>query len=250
MIIFCDFDRTFYFEHDIEKTNANLMAVKGWKAAGNQFSIVTGRSFGSLKHQCPELVELCDYLILDGGSLIYGSKFELRDVFSFSDDVLCEIEKASKAIPFAFMTLYYTPDYEGFEKKSKNVTKIRLWFRELSEAERALRLMEGLPLFSFICRKSGTSWHVELNGFTCFVELIPKDSGKAKAVEITTKGDNLPLDKVIVVGDSKNDFDMIKDFGGYMIAGSDLEKLGADFKSVPSLAYLIDKKLGYFHSKS
>lgn len=104
-------------------------------------------------------------------------------------------------------------------------------------------MFERLPLFAFICRSSGNSRHQELDGFTCFVELIPKDSGKAKAIEVLALKEGLTLKEIIVVGDSGNDYDAIKRYDGYMIAGSDLARDGSPFKVVESLAGLIDNML-------
>ena len=243
MIIFCDFDRTFYFERDTARTEANLVAVQKWKSAGNQFCIATGRSWGSFNHQYHKLAQLCDYMILDGGSLIYNSEGMIYNIFAFSSEVLDEIEETTSKVSCVFRTLYFTPDYEGFEPQAENVTKIRLWFKEFAEAKVGLKMFERLPLFAFICRSSGNSRHQELDGFTCFVELIPKDSGKAKAIEVLALKEGLTLKEIIVVGDSGNDYDAIKRYDGYMIAGSDLARDGSPFKVVESLAGLIDNML-------
>ena len=70
MILFSDFDNTLFFRDDEQKTQKNIKSIKEWRSADNQFCITTGRSYRSITEHFPEIAEICDYYIVDSGSII------------------------------------------------------------------------------------------------------------------------------------------------------------------------------------
>ena len=71
-----DFDGTLNYGDTIMEED--LEAIKAWKEAGNEFVIVTGRSYESLKKQLDRYDLPVDYVVSNNGGMIYdGSGKEL-----------------------------------------------------------------------------------------------------------------------------------------------------------------------------
>ena len=237
MILFSDFDDTLFFREEPSKSEQNLSAIREWRAAGNQFCITTGRSYLSLTTEFPALKELCDFYILDSGSIIYDKNGKLLHTYHFPAQLVEKIVDSSKTLPEASVACYYTAGSEGFSYETKNITKLRFWFKNPDILDQFLEEMSAFPALAF---KSITiSRHKELEGCKGFIELIPLDSGKSQAIKFLAKHENLPLDDIVTVGNGLNDYGMIKDFSGYMIFGSELSEVYPSLQTTPSLATLI-----------
>ena len=240
MILFSDFDKTFYLKDDEEKTRANFEAVKKWRAAGHQFCITTGRSYSSVSRRLPKIKEICDYYIVDSGSIVLSDSGEILHTFYFDQEVVDGIVKLSKSFPEEPVPIYYTPDYEGMVHKRKDVTKLRLWFKDLGLLEEAAKQTESaFPVSAFPQPAS----HKELVGYRGFIEIIPKKYGKSNAIKVLQKDKKLPVKDVITVGDGLNDYNMVRGFDGYAITGSVLSGLDKNLDVAVSVASLINKLL-------
>lgn len=238
MILFSDFDDTLYFRDEPEKTAQNLAAIKKWKATGNQFCITTGRSYKSITTNMPEIGALCDFYILDSGSIILNSKAEFMHAFCFPPKLVADIVNFSKTLPEIPIAVYYTPSSEGYQHTIENVTKLRLWFADTDLFGPVLEKLSNLPVAAFECQT--ISNHKELAGYNGFIEIIPENSGKSNAISFLSQAEGFRPKNIITLGDGLNDYGMIKDFNGYMIEGSPLSKqYGGSFKSIPSLAVLV-----------
>ena len=119
MILFSDFDGTLYFKKDIEKTCTNFDAIQKWRA---KFCITTGRSYKSVSNEFPRIREICDYYIVDSGSIILSKSGDILKAFYFEPKVVSEIIGFSRSLPVRAIPFYYTPDSENTKHKVKNIT--------------------------------------------------------------------------------------------------------------------------------
>lgn len=243
MILFSDFDHTFYIDNDIQATHRNILALRDWKKAGHQFAFATGRNYTSLKNIVgPAFMPACDFLILDGGSIVVTRENKLLRVFSFSPEVVQQIEQAVATMNPAPVIVYHNPSSVVFVSTTQ-VTKIHLWFKDASELEQATKDLAGIPLFIFRSVNPKPSSRPELEGRHAFLELIPENSGKNKGIEALASMYNIPPENIVTIGDGENDRAMIENYNGYMISNSKLAATGADFKKVDSFADLISSLL-------
>ena len=240
MIIFSDFDGTLFFRFDEEKTRQNLEALKKWKAAGNKFCITTGRSYRSVMRQMPEIAELCDYYIVDSGSIVLDSNGKVLTGFYFEPDTIAKIEQYAETLPEKPVVFYYSPDYEGIEPMKDNVTKLRLWFRDAELRDttaRQITEMFGAPAFV----QEAASTYKVITDQTGFTETIPGSSGKSNAIRFLADLDHIEPSEIITVGDGLNDRGMIEDYSGFVIEGSDLAAAAPELRTTSSIATLVDK---------
>ncbi len=242
MIIFADFDGTTYPHDDDLTVRANLEAIKNWRAAGNQFCITTGRSIRSLTRQLPEVLELCDYFIMDSGSIILDRAGNTLKVFSFDPEIVTAVTDYSNTLPELPAVVYYTDTLEGVEMKTSGVTKLRYWFKDISLlTPTAKELRNRFPVLAFemIAPAPAGEWE----GRNGFIEIIPYELGKSNAIKHLQKLISIPLQDIITVGDGLNDYDMVRDFNGYTIESSDLANYDQTMKTAPSVAEMINQIL-------
>lgn len=240
MILFSDFDNTLSFMNEEWKTRKNLEAIKKWRSAGNQFCITTGRSYRSVTEQLPEIKELCDYYIVDSGSIILSKNNELIKAFYFEPAVVTGIINYSKNFSEVPVAYYYVPGSEDADYKTENVTKLRLWFKDtnlLNQAAEEIR--KNFPVFAFTLA-IGMPTHPALIGKNGFVEIIPIGFGKSNAIKQLIQEETISPEEVITVGDGFNDFEMIRDFDGYVIANSELARTYKELKATSSISSLVE----------
>jgi len=245
MILFSDFDKTLFFRDNDEQTMANIKAIEKWRDAGNLFCITTGRSFRSVTEQMPQIKHLCDYYIVDSGSIVLSHNEEMMDAFFFDQKTVDDITNFSKYLPEIPILVYYTPDSEGLEYKTNRITKLRLWFKDVSLLHDVnSKIVDKFNVFSVYnndlrIRPSCS----ELDGYHGFVEIIPLNSGKSNAIKALAKKAGVSPQDIITIGDGLNDLGMVKDFGGYAINNSELSNAEAEINTISSLESLIDSKL-------
>ena len=241
MILFSDFDGTFYFHDDESKTNANLEAVRKWRAAGNQFCITTGRSHRSVTEQLPEIKEISDYYIVDSGSIILSETGENIQTFCFNPAIVEKIVEFSKGFSEVPAVFYYTSDSEGAEYKTENLTKLRFWFEDTSLLPSVVKqVMETFPVAAFK-QEVGMPSHVALAGRKGFVEIIPIEFGKSNAIKFLQQEKGISSGNIVTVGDGLNDYEMVRDFGGFAIEGSGLAYIHGELKTTNSISALVEK---------
>jgi isopentenyldiphosphate isomerase len=170
--------------------------------------------------------ELCDYFIVDSGSIILSKTGEPLKVFYFDPVVVAGIVDFSKSIsgevPAAY---YYTLGAEDADYRTENVTKLRLWFTDVSLlAPVAAEIREKFPVYAFIL-EAGMPTHQALAGRNGFVEIIPIGLGKSNAIKHLLQEASIPAKDVITIGDGLNDLEMVRDFDGFAIDGSELAKV-------------------------
>lgn len=240
MIIFADFDGTTYPHDNALAVQENLAAIKSWREYGNQFCITTGRSIRSLERQLPEIKELCDYFIMDSGSIILDHTGNTLKVFSFEPEVVNGITEFAKTLPELPAVVYYTDASEGIDVKTAGVTKLRYWFRDINLLlSVASELKNRFPVHAFdmIAPAPAGDWE----GRNGFIEIIPRELGKSNAIKHLQQITNIPTQDVITIGDGLNDYDMVRDFGGYAIAGSALAEYDQTMKTAFSVADMISQ---------
>ena len=240
MILFSDFDKTLYFRDDDEKTKRNFDAIKKWKEKGNQFCIVTGRSYKSITEHSPETKNLCDYFIVDSGSIITSKTGEILKAFFFDDRIVKGIIELSRTLPEIPIAYYYSPNSEGVDMEPENTTKLRLWFKDINLLENVVRrIRNSFPVFAFRSDPVVQS-HNDLIGCNAFVEIIPIELGKGNAIRILLDQLNISPSDAITVGDGLNDYGMVQNFDGYAIENSELATKFKSLRVTSSISSLIN----------
>lgn len=96
--------------------------------------------------------------------------------------------------PGRWIPFCYTPDGEGIPLKTENVTKLRLFFKNVELLDGVTELLEGnYPVSALTCE--AVSSHEELAGQNGFVEIIPREFGKSRAIDVLRRRKKYPAQR-------------------------------------------------------
>ncbi len=189
----------------------------------------------------PEIANLCDYYILNNGSVVLDGNGSLLTSFPFEPEIIPKLEQYADTLAEKPVLFYFTPNYEGFEPTRDNTTMVRFWFKDASLcASVAKRITElfGTPAF---VQPNAASDRKELAGRTGFVEIISSNSDKSAAIHSLEELGRISRSDIITVGDGLNDRLMVADYDGFAIEGSELSAAVPELKTVSSIVAIVDE---------
>ena len=230
-ILVSDFDGTFYLNN--EDINKNIEKVKEFRNAGNIFMIATGRSYDEFKEALSKHPLSYDYLIINNGATI----LDKNNNFINNCIIKNWVKKTLlKDLDFSNITNIYgcTILNSKVDVKGRRLTKIHIEYNTLDEAKT-------------ICNYINKKYKLFLKSYviitTKSVEIISSKCNKAKSVEKIAKAKKIDNKNIYAIGDSYNDFDMIKKFNGYTMENGKDELKQISLSIFPSVSQLIDKLL-------
>jgi len=202
-ILVSDFDLTL-FDNNYDK---NIEVIKKFVEDGNIFIIATGRSLFDLKKDIKSYNLPCSYYICKDASAIYDKDENL--IFR------CDIDNntAKNIINY----LYDTNNFEdilidntlGHTKEIDNVNAIIAKPIDFVIAEKVLKDLKDN--FKNIDGYISRHW-INLNNIKC---------NKAFGIDYLVKLNNYNVDNIYTIGDTINDYQMIKDYKGYAMECAD-----------------------------
>ena len=228
--------------------DAKREAIADWRAAGNVFSIVSGRSSYSLSlAQDVDRVGF-DYFIAYNGGMILNEKGEI--LFERS----CNTLSAKRLLHDLFYKWDFTyahvfVDRHFVVKRDKaDLKEGDIWFEELEDFPffyqfSIMQKPEKKTRWAVrkIRRKYGRHVTPLQNG--CCIDIVPRGINKAQGLRTLASMLNVDCCDIIAVGDNVNDMAMIKAFRSYaMENGVDKLKRKAD-EITPSITKLIRREL-------
>ena len=226
-----DFDGTLY--RNLKIPDDELWAIRNWRAAGNKFGIVTGRSFVMLERHLEEFKLEVDFAICCNGAIIHDKAGKVIFETEVPRKVLLELMNepcANKSLHFAFEAadeVFYCRTNEQswmfreYDKWSFALTKINdEQVATLPKKINQLALDFTTPedtaqAAEIINRKYGAEIYAQKN--THSLDIVAAGINKAQGVESLLRVMNWQGARVFVIGDESNDLPMIRHFGGYTV---------------------------------
>ena len=236
-----DFDRTLYIDGCISPEN--LEAIREWQEAGNLFIIATGRNETSIRGFLEKYSLKPDALILNNGALILDGTGEELFCRTIDDAAAKEVlrflhglgEEGSgvsmrrakvNVLSGSGITTQKPCKEQVFIDQIDGLKEIlqihrrrqdKVWIREL-----CARLNARFPLISAYANV----W----NG-----DIVAKGVNKSAAVDLVSRHWG-GFDEIRVIGDSANDIQMIRDYGGAALRRADPEVRAAAAMIVEDVA--------------
>ena len=228
----------------------NLSAIRAYMAAGGKFSLVTGRSFSSTQDICRanglSVVAGCfqgaDIVDLRTGKHLFTDGIDYKLAAEVVKDLLPEnvpVVAWSGDTLYYREDSYYTEQYLGYEKVSLirtddvagAVLKDKKPVSKVCAVTEEERKEEFLRKYS---AKYGNRLCVN-SGAKRLVEIIKPELNKGFAVRFIANYLGVPLYKVMAVGDSLNDLELMNDewFGVAVGDGDETLKKKAKEVTVP-----------------
>lgn len=230
-ILVSDFDGTFYLKNvDI---NDNIKNVENFRSNGNLFIIATGRSYDEFKEALEVHPLSYDYLIINNGATILNEKHEFINNCIIKNWAK---NRLFKDLDFSIITNIYGCNIlkSKIDVKNKRLTKIHIEYQTLEQAK---------SVKDFINKKYKFTLKSYVIPTTKSVEIISSKCNKAKSVKKLAKSNKINKNNIYAIGDSYNDYDMIKSFNGYAMENAKPEIKEISIEVLPSVSSLIGKLL-------
>ena len=195
-ILFSDFDNTIYFKDDMDKTFNNINAINKFIESGNIFTIVTGRNYNDIKKEIDRYNIPYSYLICCDGAIIFDCNDNCLDVTvlenNIIDDIIDKLNIDSSKIIFD----------NGYHFTDSRIGAVRVVLNKDDCIDKNLCILNNDDIWTYMSTK-----HININS---------KCNDKKFAVYKLIKLLGI-VDSIHVIGDSVNDYCMLKEFNGVTV---------------------------------
>lgn len=253
-ILFSDFDFTLLEHGSPEVFADNLKAIKKWRDMGNIFVVATGRGEESLRSVFTDFEKYCDFCVLCDGGIVKDNNGKLVYADRFGADLAKRLTAALSSIDFAedYAIICFS-DKKEFPVIEAGTCKIRFWFDSLEDCLKVQKLLdesfkddiEYIPYYDVVFNDDHRLPWVS-SSMRYIIEA--SRAGTDKSTGIQKLLDALSIhnrERIVTIGDGKNDLSMIKAFDGYVVKNGDqsvVEQIVPGHR-VPHLHDLITIKL-------
>ncbi len=214
-ILVSDFDNTL-FCNNLNDLAENIKEIHTWMKLGNLFVIATGRSYPGIIETLQEYGISYDYLICNDGAKIfyqngkeiYSSTFSLKEKKAITNLLAQDREISHYQIDTGY---HYGEDLED------EICTIRAFPKSWQNSAQKLSFFrEQLP---------DNHIYLSTNSF----HFLPAQNSKKNAIYSLIQQLKMDPDQVYTIGDSDNDYEMVKTFHGNTIKGSILQEKYSSF---------------------
>ena len=199
-IIASDFDNTIFYEGREEVNKKNIEAIRNFISQGNIFIIITGRNYTRLKKTLNECDIPYTYLVCEDGAKIFNSTDNCIDSTFLDEEEIVKVKNVLEELN----TNYYLDD--GFNETEYHPDCVKIVVRTSS-------LDEKQKILNAIYDKINVHIYASRN----HVNIIHKTVNKEYALRRMFRIENLDINKLHVVGDDLNDYEMLKAFDGVIM---------------------------------
>ena len=218
-------------------SEANQRAIKRFIAGGGLFTVATGRMFKAVEPYLPVLPMNIPAIVYNGAAIYDFSTNKILWQNCLPDNLENVAEDIIGQFPGAGLEVFHGEDLylpaqneetakhairEGFHPISACLKDIpKPWFKMLvaSKPEQLLEVEEFL--------KNRPEEFNSVYSEPQFLELLDKSVSKGSALKRLAEMLNFPCDCIVVVGDNRNDIDMLKAAGtGIAVANAHRDTAG------------------------
>lgn len=208
-ILASDYDNTlFVSDENIFKNN--IKSIKKFTSKGNIFCIITGRNYSNIKVELDKYDIPYNYLICNDGAKIFNCKDECLKTEKLSKETIIKCQKILNEENYA----NYLED--GYNKITNmdDCIKVVGIYTDKEQAENTItRLKKEVDAYIYLS--------------TEHINIIESHVNKCYGLDSLLKIRNLSSDNLYVIGDEKNDLEMLSKFKGAIMKNhnKELDKL-------------------------
>ena len=213
-----DYDGTLFVDEDSLKENIKYLK----QLQNNNFKIVisTGRGHPSIKSLIDTYNIPYDYLSCADGSIIYDNNDNILEMYEMSIDVIDTFINFYQSLNYEEIQFVYPEGYSNIFNKNNillgtNVCINSLYYNN-DTVNHFLELKKSYPNYNFL------TYRHPIFSYLC---IKPYGINKSTTIKYLKNKYNINDNDIYVIGDSDNDYAMIKDFNGSCMENSTLEVL-------------------------
>ena len=224
-----DYDGTLFTDEVSIKENIEML--KKLQENNTKIIIATGRSYPSIMNQLSKYPIPYDYIIAADGSVIYDTLGNVLKLYEMNEEIIEPFKKYYQEINYEEIQFVYKEGYSNILTSIKGLLGINVCIMTKNYSEelnnKLLKMKEIYKDYSFF-----SYIHPD------YSYLCVKPKGITKATLITYLMDkyHVTKDNVYVIGDSYNDYNMIKEYNGVAMTTSYPEILEIVNKTYPSVS--------------
>lgn len=199
-ILASDFDETIYFPNNNELNEKNINSIKKFISKGNIFCIITGRNYTDLKQLLNENNIPYSYLICEDGAKIFNNMDYCLDTILLEEKEIKEVVEILKEENCD----YYLDDGYNKTEYFNDCVKIVINCTDEEDKERLVQIIKNKV-------------NIHIYASRTHINIIHKTVNKENALKKLFNLEHLDYNKLHVIGDNDNDYEMIKAFNGVVI---------------------------------
>lgn len=199
-ILASDFDETIYFPDNNELNEKNINSIKKFISKGNIFCIITGRNYTDLKQLLNENNIPYSYLICEDGAKIFNNMDYCLDTILLEEKEIKEVVEILKEENCD----YYLDDGYNKTEYFNDCVKIVINCTDEEDKERLVQIIKNKV-------------NIHIYASRTHINIIHKTVNKENALKKLFNLEHLDYNKLHVIGDNDNDYEMIKAFDGVVI---------------------------------
>ena len=233
-LFFTDYDGTLYVDDISIKENIKMLK----KLQDNNIKVIisTGRSYPSIKNQVDIYNIPYDYLSCADGSIIYDNNGNIINLSYMNKEIIKPFQEFYQDLNYEEIQFSYPEGYSNILKENNNLLGINICIATTNYKDdivnNFISMSKDYPNYNFLNYK-----HPNFS-YLC---VKPKGITKSSAINYLIKRHNLKNTDVYVIGDSYNDYEMIRDYHGSCMNTSCQEVLDISKKNYQSVKdYIID----------
>lgn len=227
-VLASDYDGTLRTEEYVDEKD--IEAIHTFRAAGNVFGLVTGRSMESIQVEIQTNNIEFDFIIANNGGVIYDRDFhklqclymdfhKALDIISYIKSVDC----AAYVINDGYHRYKFSVDKDQIDHKYANIPDQSEHEETVLDRGKIAQLVISLNdamLAEEICQHINASFRgyaIAYVNINC-VDIVPEGVSKAEGLYFIEQEMDLVHEDIYTIGDSFNDLPMIEEFHGCAVA--------------------------------
>lgn len=223
-VLASDYDGTLRTEEKV--TPEDLASLERWRAAGNLFVAVTGRSMESFTREIAVNGFVCDYIIANNGGVIYDGEQNKMQVNYMDFDRAMALIDYIRTLPCAS---YVINDGYYRHRIVVNENEEDLKYGQMPQEKDEAQLLSSGKIAQVVISLGDDSLseailkHIGEAFGDCVVayanrhcvDIVPKGISKAKGLAYVLADAGAKDEDVFAIGDSYNDLPMIEAYHGF-----------------------------------
>lgn len=209
-LIVSDFDGTFFTS--VKDIEINCEKIFDFMSRGNYFLLSSGRSYDSLMEQVKKYNIPYSYIGTSDGSFLFDNNRNMIDSFTMSHDILKDLQGLFKNSIYEKIQYSYPKTYGKKYKKNSLLASVVFVINNKNISTSFLDDFDSL-------KENNKDYDFAVYSYKDISYYIIRSKGtnKGRLVQSLAEKIDVSKDNIYTIGDNDNDFEMIRDYNGYMI---------------------------------
>lgn len=209
-LIVSDFDGT--FSTSVKDIELNCEKIFDFMSRGNYFLLSSGRPYDSLMNQVKKYGIPYTYLATSDGSFLFDDKRNMLESFTMPHDIVKDLDVLLSHDIFDKVQYTYPKTNGRTYNKSELLANVAFVINNKNITPSFIEDFEAL-------KESHPDYDFTVYGYGDVSYYIIRAKGVNKGVIVQSLADKIGVskDNIYTIGDNDNDFEMVRDYNGYMV---------------------------------